>query len=140
MIRQFLTRLSLALLLGLVVGGSGCARPAPNERAAPESAFRAFRDALSAGNGVVVWSFLGEETRSQLEERLAELPESAGYTEPWQLVMANWVPTEEDIDRIERIEESDGAVTLEIHEHLGAVTTMVLLREGDGWVVELDLP
>lgn len=123
-----------------VVALAGCDRPAPNERAAPEAAFTAFRSALAAGAPEAVWSFLDAPTRAALEAR-AEAARASGVAveHPAQLLIAGWVPDAADIEEVTRVEETDEAVTLEVRTVHGAAEQVVLYRSDAGWRIALPL-
>ncbi len=127
--------------LFLTVLVSSCAQDAPNERAAPESAFRMFRGALAAHRTEAVWSFLGPNTRASLEAQ-AQAFEAAGLEapDPGAILVAARVPGETDIDTVERVSTSDESVTLRLTTYLGETADVEMLRAGEGWVVELALP
>lgn len=133
-------RLRAAVLLSFVVllSGGACGSDGPNEQAAPEAAFRAFRSALARGDTESVWRFLGPQTRAALEARAAGLPESG--RSPARLLVAAWVADESEIDTVERLEYSEEAAKLRVRTALGREFELTLFRSDEGWRLELPLP
>lgn len=132
----------IALLIALAVVTTGCGRKAANDRAAPESAFRAFREALAVGNHERVASFLSEDDAATLG-RWADAHAALGQTrpEPASLLRAAWVPWDEDIESLERLVTDDVGATLRLHFHNGTSADVRLVRvPAGGWTVDLDLP
>lgn len=136
-----LRRASSFVVLALVaaLGLGGCAEETPNGQSAPESAFRAFRVALASGNSEALWSFLGPETRGWLEERAAESPDAARGN-PANLLVAAWVPSEAEIDTLERLRFEDDVAVLEMTTVLGHRSEITMTRTESGWRIELPEP
>lgn len=119
----------------------GCAAEAPNEQAAPEFAFTAFRAALLSGSGSAVWPFLGPETQAALEARSAA-NEAAGdeARSPGDLITAAWVPMEADIATLERVSFDESSAVLRLTTVLGETSDIHMARVEGAWRIELDLP
>lgn len=129
--------LAIALTLGVL---PACGRDAPNERAAPEAAFTAFRLALSNGDTQTVWAFLDAPTREALQER-ADRAAAAGVSvaHPAELLVAGWVPGAADIAAVTRASEDEQGVTLSLESVHGGTTEVRMTRDGEGWTVRLPL-
>ncbi|MCB9533403.1 MAG: hypothetical protein H6698_03625 [Myxococcales bacterium] len=132
--RAWLVAASLSAL-----AAASCRDAAPNEASAPEFAFRAFRDALAAGDTATVWAFLGPETRARLTAAATAYP-GESRPEPATLLVTAWVPRAADIASIERVTESDTEVVLRVRGQFGAAVDVPLTRNGERWTVELVAP
>ncbi|MFT6400420.1 MAG: hypothetical protein ACJAYU_005191, partial [Bradymonadia bacterium] len=97
--------------------------------------------ALLTRNYVAVWAFLGPETREALEERAAAF-ESAGQPvqHPAELLVAAWVPSEADIDTVERVHFDEERAVLRIVTVFEHEAEIEFTRDGDAWRIELEVP
>lgn len=109
---------------------AACSRSAP---AAPESAFRAFRDALRYGDGATVWAMLTPASQSRLSAIAADADE------PWRSLRVAWAPTEADIDTLERVSIDEQGAVLRVTTYHGDSHDVALVRHEGSWLVELDL-
>jgi hypothetical protein len=120
----------------------GCGRRAANDRAAPESAFGAFREALVMGDAARIATFLTPEDAATLE-RWAETYVAAGRERPdgASLIRTAWMPWDEDVASIDRVTSDDVGATLRVAFHNGGTADVRLIRVAEGgWMVDLDLP
>lgn len=122
-------------MVALAAGTVGCERRAANDRAAPESAWRAFRDALGSRDRDAVWAFLGDETRAALEAQAATFGEGGPAAK--ELIRVSWVPAETDVASIRRENEDDAGVDLVLTSVHGVESRVRMLRGEAGWRVEL---
>jgi hypothetical protein len=127
-----------AIVVCATVVLGGCERRAANERAAPESAFRSFRDALASRDRDAVWAFLGDETRAALTARAEAMQPPPAR--PVDLLQVVWVPDETDLEAVRRTDEDAEGVTLVFSSVYGEESSVRLLRSEVGWRVELRLP
>lgn len=121
-----------------LAGASACAAPPANEVVAPESAFRAFREALQRADRESAWTFLGPRTQAALQARFEEA-NRAGLTmqSPADLLVVSYVPRAVDLQRIERAEQGDDHVVLRLTSAHGIEADVQLFRVERGWVLEL---
>ena len=96
---------------------------------------------LEYGTDEDVWVFLGPDTRASLQER-ADQAAALGLEprHPAAFLVAVWLPSEADIEAVTRVAESDDTTTLQIETYLGHTSEVTMLRTGEGWQVEFDLP
>ncbi len=131
----------LICVLFAVAALSGCGSDAPNEQSAPEFAFRSFRSALLTRNYPAVWAFLGPETRSELEARAAAFEDAGRRVQhPAELLVVGWVPSEADIDSVERLHFDEERAVLRIATVFEHEADIELTRDGDAWRIELQMP
>lgn len=109
---------------------AACSRSAP---AAPESAFRAFRDALRYGDGATVWAMLTPDAQAQLTDLAGD------REEPWRSLRVAWAPTEADIDTLERVSIDEQGAVLRVTTYHGDSHDVALVRHDGSWLVALDL-
>ena len=135
------TSLLLLFAITLALGAlPACGRAAPNERAAPEAAFTAFRLALSNGDVETLWAFLDAPTREALEARAERVTAAGGQlAHPADLLVAGWVPGASDLASVSRSTEDETGVTLALESVHGGTTEVRLTRDGDGWRVGIPL-
>lgn len=119
----------------------GCEADAPNEQAAPEFAFTAFRTALLSGSGSAIWPFLGPDTQAALEARAASNAAAGDVARsPGDLITAAWVPMEADIATLERVSFDDASAVLRLTTVLGETSDVHMARVDGAWRIELALP
>ncbi len=121
---------SVAVAWLAVLALAGCSRSAP---ASPESAFRAFRDALRYGDGAMVWAMLTPASQAQLSDLAGE------GDEPWRALRVAWAPTEADIDTLERVSIDEQGAVLRVTTYHGDSHEVALVRHDGSWLVALDL-
>lgn len=130
------TFLVLSLLLLLV--GASCQGPEPNTQSAPESALRAFHDAVRSGDSARVEAFLTDGARHALGLRAARWAELTGDERPpSSFLLASWAPGEAYIESVERLSTSDDETHLRVRTYLGEEVEVVMLRAPEGWRVRL---
>lgn len=123
----------------VVLGSAAACTTAPaNEVAAPESAFRAFREALQRADRQAAWTFLGPRTQAALQARFEEA-NRAGFAlqSPADLLVVSFVPRAVDLQRIERAEQGADHVVLRVTSAHGIEADVQLWRVAGGWVLEL---
>ncbi len=136
--------ISIVVLVGLL-GMPACAEDAPNTLG-PEATFKAFFNAcwLHAqdqfqSDRSKAYALLDRASQSALEERAAALQKAdpTGKTiAPHELMMVSSLPLGTPIQRIEIVEESADAATLQIQFGEGEATA-ALVREEGIWRVSL---
>jgi hypothetical protein len=129
-------------VIALVVVGwfaAGCGGEGPNDQAAPEAAFGAFRGALLSGDRDATWAFLGDTTRAALEAR-ADGFERAGLArpEPVSLLSTIWIPDDADVAKVERVEYSEAEAVLRFETVLGHEGVVRMVRSEAGWRIDLN--
>jgi hypothetical protein len=138
-------RLLLPSLLAAALAGSvglGCGDGEPG--ASPEAAVRQLIAAARAGDRVAVYNRLGPRTRGRIDEILASSRKSGGtrLLQPEDLVTVGWVPPAweaSSIRELRRQNDSLDGAEVEVASAAGDRQTVVTVREGRRWMVELPL-
>lgn len=117
-----------ATLAAIALMFAGCGRSTP---ASPESAFRAFRDALRYGANEAAWAMLTPRAQSTL---------AADDTDaPWRSLRVAWVPAEADIESLERVSIDEAGAVLRVTTYHGDSHEVALVRGEEAWLIDLDL-
>ena len=127
--------------IALALSASACSPPEVNDVGSPETALTTLIATMQYGSDESVWSFLGPNTRADLELRAAGA-EALGLEpqHPASFLVAVWLPFEADIATVERIETTENTTTLQIETYLGHTSEVSMLHTDEGWLVELELP
>lgn len=131
--------LLLVLLFGVLLGG--CSRGDGHTVAAPETAYRAFLDAVRSRDGDAVHAFLEDRVRDDLAARAERWRAATGKElSPPEFLMMAWGPGEADVERIEREATEGGTTTLRVETALGESYRVSLRREAGEWRVVVPGP
>jgi hypothetical protein len=141
--RPRLWRAAVGVLLGLAAAAmaatAGCGTGEPG--ASPESAVRQLIAAARAGDRVAVYNRLGPRTRGRIDEILASSRKSGGarLLQPEDLVTVGWVPPAWEASSFRELHRQPDSAEVEVASAAGDRQTVVTVREGRRWVVELPL-
>lgn len=127
-------------LAGTAAVGCGGAEPG----ASPEAAVRQLIAAARAGDRLAVYNRLGPRTRGRIDEILASSRKSGGarLLQPEDLVTVGWVPPAWEASSVRELgRPSDGgdSAEVEVASAAGDRQTVITVREGRRWMVELPL-
>lgn len=136
----FRMKLAIASVVALSLGVASCGSDAPNEQSAPEFAFRSFRAALAQQNHEAVWTFLGPESRDELQSRADEFAANGiGVAHPAELLLSGWIVSEADIESVSRDAFTDEHAILRIVTVFEDEFVVEMSRDGAAWRIELPL-
>ena len=128
-----------ALLFTLLL--TSCSSPEANDVGSPETALTTFISAMHYGSTDDIWTFLGPNTRSALEARVNSARAlGIDETRPAFFLIPTWLPTEAEIETVERLETTENTTTLQITTYLGHISEVMILRVEEGWQIELNIP
>ena len=124
----------LALAAALLLLAAGC------RKSGPEEAYRAFAEALRAGNAQEAWSLLSEGSRKALDARAAELSGETGGVVRGRgaaLLVGSAARRAPRIASVTLVREGPDEALLRVADESGASSEVRMAREGGGWRVVL---
>ena len=124
-----------ALALGACGGGP------TTQSAVPETALRAFVDAMIYGDHEVVWAALEPDFREDLqvqwEQEVARYGRDVVGHHPAALLLPVWLPRETQLRVTERVDRSGDHVALRLETVFGREHRVDMRRGAEGWVFTL---
>jgi hypothetical protein len=125
---------SLGIAAALLLLAPGCRKPGPEE------AYRAFAEALRAGEAQKAWSLLSEGSRKALDARAAELSGATGGVvrdAGAALLVGTEARRAPRIASVTVVREGKGEAVLRVADASGEAREVAMAREGGGWRVVL---
>ncbi|HSN90837.1 MAG TPA: hypothetical protein VLS93_06385 [Anaeromyxobacteraceae bacterium] len=125
---------SLALAAALLLVAPGC------RKSGPEETYRAFAEALRAGEAQKAWSLLSEGSRQALDRRAAELARETGGVVRGAgvaLLVGSEARRAPRIASVTVVREGPDEAVLRVADESGDAREVAMAREGGGWRVVL---
>lgn len=135
--RRIVRSIGLAAMLAmmLVVGACG----GRDDGSTPEAAVRSLIAAARTGDRVAVYQRFGPRTRARIEGLLNAARRTGGTRalKPEDLVTAGWLPPSWEPTGMRLVRQDDDEAEVEVYSAAGDRQSLVTVREGKTWKVEL---
>jgi hypothetical protein len=108
-------------------------------RSSPTATVQALVAAASEGQRQKVYELVGPQTRKKLTEAAEQAARSSGrrQLDPWEMLAVGWFVPAYRIENLRVTEESADRATVDIEGTTGEHQSVVCVREGGYWKVEL---
>ena len=130
-------RLAAALLFLSLLGGGACGDR--DDGSTPEGAVRSLIAAARTGDRAAVYSRFGPRTRARVEGLLNAARRTGGTRalKPENLVTAGWLPPAWEPVGMRLLRQDGDEAEVEVYSAAGDRQSLVTVREGRTWKVEL---